>query len=213
MIRLPQAEGRDEGATLAQEVSRTVAALQAAGLPDFEVTGSEAVGPAIGADLRRKGAFATLASIAGITAYIAIRFRPSFAAGAIAATLHDILVTVAIVTASGYDVSLNVVAAILTITGYSVNDTIVTFDRVRENLRAMPGAPLRHVVNTAVNQTLGRTTITALTTFLAVLALFVFGGDVLRGFAFTLLVGIVSGTYSTIFIAAAIAVMVSKARS
>jgi len=212
MIRLPQAEGRDEGATLAQEVSRTVAALQAAGLPDFEVTGSEAVGPAIGADLRRKGAFATLASIAGITAYIAIRFRPSFAAGAIAATLHDILVTVAIVTASGYDVSLNVVAAILTITGYSVNDTIVTFDRVRENLRAMPGAPLRHVVNTAVNQTLGRTTITALTTFLAVLALFVFGGDVLRGFAFTLLVGIVSGTYSTIFIAAAIAVMVSKAR-
>jgi protein-export membrane protein SecD/preprotein translocase SecF subunit len=212
MIRLPPAEARDEGARLAQDVSRTASALRAAGLPDFEVTGSEAVGPAIGADLRRKGAFATLASIAGITAYIAIRFRPSFAAGAIAATLHDILVTVATVTAAGYDVSLNVVAAILTITGYSVNDTIVTFDRVRENLRAMPGAPLRHVVNTAVNQTLGRTIITAGTTFLAALALFVHGGDVLRGFAFTMLVGIVSGTYSTIFIAAAIAVMLSRAR-
>ena len=212
LIRLPQAEGREEGATLAQEVSRAVAALKAAGLPEFELTGSEAVGPAIGADLRRKGAYATLASIAGITAYIAFRFRPSFAAGAIAATLHDILVTVSVVAVAGYDVSLNVVAAILTITGYSVNDTIVTFDRVRENLRTMPGAPLERVVNAAVNQTLGRTTITALTTFLAVLALYLFGGDVLRGFAFTMLVGIVSGTYSTIFIAAAIAVMLSKGR-
>ncbi len=213
LIRLPQAEGREEGVPLAQEVSRAVTALQAAGLPEFEVTGSEAVGPAIGADLRRKGAYATLASIAGITAYIAFRFRPSFAAGAIAATLHDILVTVSVVAVAGYDVSLNVVAAILTITGYSVNDTIVTFDRVRENLRAMPGTPLQDVVNTAVTQTLGRTTITALTTFLAVLALYLFGGDVLRGFAFTMLVGIVSGTYSTIFIAAAIAVMLSKRRA
>ena len=212
LIRLPQAEGREEGATLAQEVSRAVAALKAAGLPEFDLTGSETVGPAIGADLRRKGAYATLASIAGITAYIAFRFRPSFAAGAIAATLHDVLVTVSVVAIAGYDVSLNVVAAILTITGYSVNDTIVTFDRVRENLRAMPGTPLEKVVNAAVNQTLGRTTITALTTFLAVLALFLFGGDVLRGFAFTMLVGIVSGTYSTIFIAAAIAVMLSKGR-
>ncbi len=103
-------------------------------------------------------------------------------------------------------------AAILTITGYSVNDTIVTFDRVRENLRTMPRAPLEQVVNAAVNQTLGRTIITARTTFLAVLALFLFGGDVLRGFAFAMLVGIVSGTYSTIFIAAAIAVMLSKGR-
>jgi protein-export membrane protein SecD/preprotein translocase SecF subunit len=212
LIRLPRQEGREDGATLAQEVSRAVAALDAAGLPEFDVTGSESVGPAIGADLRRKGVIATLASIAGITGYIALRFRPSFAAGALAATLHDILVTVSLVIVSGYDVTLNVVAAILTITGYSVNDTIVTLDRVRENLRAMPGASLRHVVNTAVNQTLGRTTITAATTFLAVLALFVLGGDVLRGFAFTMLVGIVSGTYSTIFLAAAIAVMLSKAR-
>ena len=101
-------------------------------------------------------------------------------------------------------------AAILTITGYSVNDTIVTFDRVRENLRTMPRASLEQVVNMAVNQTLGRTIITAGTTFLAVLALFLFGGDVLHGFAFAMLVGIVSGTYSTVFIAGAIAIMLSK---
>ncbi len=210
LIRLPQHEGAEEGANLAQEAGRVVAALQAAGVPAFDVTGIEAVGPAIGADLRRKGAYATLASIVGITAYIAVRFRPSFAAGAIAATFHDILVTVSLLTLSGYDLSLNVVAAILTITGYSVNDTIVTFDRVRENLRTSPRAPLEVVVNAAVNQTLGRTIITAGTTFLAVLALFLFGGDVLHGFAFAMLVGIVSGTYSTVFIAAAISIMLSK---
>jgi len=212
LIRLPQIAGSEEGATLGQEASRAVAALQTAAVPAFEVTGTETVGPAIGADLRRKGAYATLASLVGITGYIAFRFRPSFAAGAIAATLHDILVTVSLLTFSGYDLSLNVVAAILTITGYSVNDTIVTFDRVRENLRTMPRTSLEHVVNTAVNQTLGRTIITAGTTFLAVLALFMFGGDVLHGFAFAMLVGIVSGTYSTVFIAAAISIMLSKQR-
>jgi protein-export membrane protein SecD/preprotein translocase SecF subunit len=210
LIRLPQNERAAEGANLAQEAGRVVAALRAAGVPAFDVTGIEAAGPAIGADLRRKGTYATLASIVGITAYIAVRFRPSFAAGAIAATFHDILVTVSLLTLSGYDLSLNVVAAILTITGYSVNDTIVTFDRVRENLRTAPRAPLEAVVNAAVNQTLGRTIITAGTTFIAVLALFLFGGDVLHGFAFAMLVGIVSGTYSTIFIAAAISIMLSK---
>ena len=210
LIRLPHSAGAREGSTLAQEVDRTVRALQAAGVPSFEVTGSESVGPSIGADLRRKGVFATLASLGGITAYIALRFRPSFAAGAIAATFHDILVTVSFLAVSGYDLSLNVVAAILTITGYSVNDTIVVFDRVRENLRAMPGTRLAQVVNTAINQTLSRTIITAGTTMLAVLALFLFGGDVLRPFAFTMLIGVASGTYSTIFIASAISIMLSK---
>jgi protein-export membrane protein SecD/preprotein translocase SecF subunit len=209
LIRIPQGEGT-EGATLAQESGRVVAALEQADLPTFHVTGTETVGPAIGADLRRKGAYATLASIAGITVYIALRFRPSFAAGAIAATFHDILVTVSLLSLGGYDLSLNVVAAILTITGYSVNDTIVTFDRVRENLRTTPRAPLAQAVNTAINQTLGRTIITGGTTFLAVLALFLFGGDVLHGFAFAMLVGIVSGTYSTIFIAGAISIVLSR---
>jgi protein-export membrane protein SecD/preprotein translocase SecF subunit len=212
LIRLPQLGGQ-EGRTLADQTTRTIAALKEAGLPGFEVTGTETIGSAIGADLRRKGAYATLASLAGITGYIALRFRPSFAAGAIAATFHDILVTASFLSLSGYDLSLNVVAAMLTITGYSVNDTIVTFDRVRENLRALPRASLDQAVNAAVNQTLGRTIITAGTTFLAVLALFCFGGDILRGFAFTLLVGIVSGTYSTVFIAAALSVMLSRRSS
>jgi preprotein translocase subunit SecF len=109
-----------------------------------------------------------------------------------------------------YELSLNVVAAILTIAGYSVNDTIVIFDRVRENLRLMRREPLDKVVNVSVNQTLGRTLITAGTTFLAVLALYLFGGEVLKGFAFAMLVGVITGTYSTIFIAAAIAIILSR---
>ena len=181
-------------------------------MPDFELISTEIVGPVIGADLQQKGIYATLASIIGITLYIAFRFRPSFALGAIAATFHDILVTLTFLTFFGYELSLNVVAAILTITGYSVNDTIVIFDRVRENLRGRRRDSLEHIVNTSVNQTLSRTVITAGTTFLAVASLFFFGGEVLHGFAFTMLVGIVSGTYSTIFIAAAIAIILSQKR-
>jgi preprotein translocase subunit SecF len=121
-----------------------------------------------------------------------------------------VLVTIAFLFFFGYDLSLNIVAAILTITGYSVNDTIVIFDRVRENLRNKRRDSLESVVNTSVNQTLSRTIITAGTTFLAVLALYLFGGEVLEGFAFTMLVGIISGTYSTIFIAAAIAIILGN---
>jgi len=169
----------------------------------------------IGRDLQLRGIYATLASLLAITIYIGIRFRFSFAVGAIVATLHDVLVTVAFLVFFGYDLSLNVVAAILTITGYSVNDTIVIFDRVRENLRSRRREPLDKIVNESVNQTLSRTIITAGTTFLSVLSIFLFGGEALRGFAFTMLVGIVSGTYSTIFIASAIAIILSggKARA
>jgi preprotein translocase subunit SecF len=209
LIKLPQIETAEQGADLEQGSKQIVDALQKAGLPTFEVRQTEIVGPVIGADLQRKGIYATIASIVGITIYIAFRFRPSFALGAIAATLHDVFVTFAFLTFFGYDLSLNIVAAILTITGYSVNDTIVIFDRVRENLRTMRREPLERVVNLSVNQTLSRTVITAGTTFLAVLSLYLFGGEVLEGFAFTMLVGIVSGTYSTVFIAAAIAIILS----
>lgn len=208
LIRLPQGAA-EEGASLEQGARAVVAGLTQANLGPFEVINQEIVGPVIGRDLQLKGIYATLASIAGITLYIGVRFRFAFAIGAIAATLHDVLVTIAFLTFMGYDLSLNVVAALLTITGYSVNDTIVIFDRVRENLRTKRRDPLEQVVNLSVNQTLSRTVITAGTTFLAVLSLYVFGGEVLEGFAFTMLVGIVSGTYSTVFIAAALAIIVS----
>lgn len=209
MIRLPQTSAAEQGTNLEEGARVVLRALEKANVGKFEVRSTEIVGPVIGAELQRKGIYATLASIVGITAYIALRFRFSFAVGAIVATFHDIFVTITFLTFFGYELSLNVIAAILTITGYSVNDTIVIFDRVRENFRSMRRDSLEHVVNTSVNQTLGRTIITAGTTFLAVLALYLFGGEVLRGFAFTMLVGIVSGTYSTIFIAAAIAIILS----
>ena len=210
LVRLPQTEQVEQGASLEQGAVQIRQALEKGGLPKFEVISTEVVGPVIGADLQRRGVYATLASLLAITIYIGFRFRFSFAVGAIAATLHDVFVTLAFLAFFGYDLSLNVVAALLTITGYSVNDTIVIFDRVRENLRTKRREPLEQVVNTSVNQTLSRTIITAGTTFLSVLALFIFGGEVLRGFAFTMLVGIVSGTYSTIFIASSIAIILSQ---
>jgi preprotein translocase subunit SecF len=209
LIRLPQTTTAEEGFTLEQGARDIQGALDRGGLPKYEIVGTETVGPTIGADLQRKGIYATLLSILGITAYIAVRFRFSFALGAIAATFHDVFVVFAFLAFFGYELSLNVVAAILTITGYSVNDTIVIFDRVRENSRLLRREPLEKVVNLSVNQTLGRTVITAGTTFLSVLALFLFGGEVLHGFAFAMLVGIISGTYSTVFIAAAIAIILS----
>ena len=209
MIRLPQTGTAEQGISLEQGSRQIEDALSKAGLK-FQILVRDIVGPVIGADLQKKGVYATLASILAITIYIAVRFRPSFAIGAIAATFHDILVTAAFLQFFKYELSLNIVAAILTITGYSVNDTIVIFDRVRENMRNKRREPLEQVVNTAVNQTLGRTIITAGTAFLSVLALYLFGGEALEGFSFTMLVGIISGTYSTIFIASAIAIILSK---
>jgi preprotein translocase subunit SecF len=209
LIRLPQVV-EEEGASLEAGANQVVAALQAADLGGFEVINTEMVGPVIGKQLQRKGIFATLFSLVGIAAYIAIRFRFSFALGAVAATFHDVAVTLAFLTFFGYELSLNVIAAILAITGYSVNDTIVVFDRVRENMRSMRRDTLDQVVNTSVNQTLGRTIITSGTTTGAVLALYIFGGEVLRAFSFTMLVGVLSGTYSTVFIASAVAIILSK---
>jgi preprotein translocase subunit SecF len=215
LIRLPQTEGAVEGNSLEQASSNVEAALDKAGLPKHSIVNRELVSAVIGRDLQLRGIYATLASLVAITIYIGFRFRFSFAVGAIVATLHDVLVTLAFLVFFKYDLSLNVVAAILTITGYSVNDTIVIFDRVRENLRSRRREPLDKIVNESVNQTLSRTIITAGTTFLSVLSIFLFGGEALRGFSFTMLVGIVSGTYSTVFIASAIAIILSggKARA
>lgn len=201
--------GAEAGGSLSAEAEAVVAALKKANLGKFSdpPVGTEIVGPVIGEQLKRRGIMATVLALAGILAYIALRFQFSFAVGAVAATLHDLFVCLAFLAFFQYDLTLNVIAGLLTITGYSVNDTIVVFDRIRENMRAMRRDNLAHIVNVAVNQTLARTIITAGTTLLSVLALYLFGGEVLKGFAFTMLVGIISGTYSTVFIASAIAIM------
>lgn len=207
LIRLPLVMSGNDA--LQDTVRAITEALRGAGLPEFSIEKRELVSAMIGSDLQRRGVYAVAASLAAIAIYIAVRFRAAFAAGAIAATLHDVLVTLAVISLAGYDLSLNVVAALLTIIGYSVNDTIVIFDRVRENAKRMPAAGLDAVINLSVNQTLSRTVITAGTTFLSVVALYVFGGEALRGFAFTMLVGIVAGTYSTVFIASSTATLLS----
>lgn len=206
MVRVRRT-GAERGGDLSQEADAVVSKLGNAALGNFKVIGTEIVGPVVGEQLKRQGLLATVLALGGILVYIALRFQLSFAIGAVVATLHDLFVCLAFLAFFRYDLTLNVIAGLLTITGYSVNDTIVVFDRVRENMRGMRRDNLTHIVNVAVNQTLSRTVITAGTTLLSVLALYLFGGEVLKGFAFTMLVGIISGTYSTVFIAAAIAIM------
>jgi len=171
------------------------------------ITGTRIVGPTVGAELSRRGLLATVFALAGILIYIALRFRLSFAVGAVVATVHDLLITLAVLAIFRFELSLNVIAALLTLTGYSMNDTIVIFDRIRENMRTMRRDNIASIVNTAVNQMLDRTIITGGLTMLSVIALFFFGGEVLKGFAFTMIVGIITGTYSSVFIAAAIVVI------
>ena len=212
LIRLPQS-GPEEGTSLEDGANAVVAALERSSIGGFTVIGQELVGPVIGEALQSRGINAFVFAMLGILVYIGLRFRFSFAVGAIIAVAHDILVTLAMLTFFGYELSLNVVAAMLTITGYSVNDSIVVFDRVRENLRHMRRDSFDTLVNASINQTLSRTIITSGTTAFAVLALYLFGGEVLRGFAFTMFVGVISGTYSTIFIAAAAAIVISERRA
>ena len=206
MIRVPMV-GEESGTNLSKTADTVVVALGKSNLGKFDVVGREIVGPVVGKQLTRQGTLATVLALAGILLYVAFRFQWSFAVGAVVATVHDLLVTFAFLAFFRYDLSLNVIAALLTITGYSVNDTIVIFDRVRENMRSMRRDNIEHVVNVAVNQTLGRTVLTAGTTLFSVLALFLFGGEVLHGFAFTMLVGVIVGTYSSVFIAAAIVII------
>ena len=212
LVRLP-ISGPEEGASLEAGANAVVAALERGDLGSFEVIGQELVGPVIGQELQERGVNAFVFAMVGILVYIGLRFRFSFAVGAVVAVVHDIAVTLSLLTFLGYELSLNVVAAMLTITGYSVNDSIVVFDRVRENLRSMRRDAFAPLVNTSINQTLARTVITSGTTGVAVLALYVFGGEVLEGFAFTMLVGVMSGTYSTIFVAAMIAILITERKA
>ena len=203
MIRVPHV-GAEQGTSLSQTKQQVVDALHKGGVGAFTEKGTQIVGPAVGRELRTKGLTATVLSLIVILGYLAFRFQFSFGVGAVVATIHDLLITLAFLAFFRYDMSLNVIAAILTMTGYSTNDTIVIFDRIRENLRSMRRDSLHHVINASINQTLSRTIITAGTALLTALALFFFGGEVLHGFAFTMVVGIITGTYSSVFVAAAI---------
>jgi preprotein translocase subunit SecF len=203
MIRVPQV-GSEAGASLTVEARKVEDALDKANLGKRSREGAEIVGATVGAELTSKGLSATVLSLVGILIYLAFRFQFSFGVGAVVATIHDLLITLAFLAFFRYDMSLNVIAAILTMTGFSTNDTIVIFDRIRENLRGMRRDSMHHIINASINQTLTRTVITSGTALLTALALFFFGGEVLHGFAFTMIVGIITGTYSSVFIAAAI---------
>ncbi len=167
----------------------------------------EMIGPAIGKELREKGLMAVLYSMIAILVYVAWRFESVFAVTSVVALLHDSLITVGMLMATGREFNLPVVAAILTIIGYSINDTIVVFDRIRENMKKYKNSKqFEELVNESINQTLSRTVITALTTFFVVLCLFLFGGSTINNFSFALLVGIIVGTYSSVFIASSLVV-------
>jgi preprotein translocase subunit SecF len=203
MIRVPMV-GAESGTSLSTTALQVEEALRKENLGGFHRVGAEIVSATVGTELRTKALLATVFSLIGLLAYIAFRFQFSFGLGAVVATVHDLLITLAFLAFFRYDMTLNVIAAILTITGFSTNDTIVIFDRIRENLRSMRRDSMLHIINASINQTLGRTVITSGTALLTALALFFFGGEVLHGFAFTMIVGIVTGTYSSVFIAAAI---------
>ena len=164
----------------------------------------EKVGPKIGAELSGDAVMAIFSALALILLYISVRFEWKYAVGAIAALTHDVLVTLGIFSILDYEVSLAVIAAFLTIVGYSLNDTIVIFDRVRENIKTMKKVALDEIINKSINQSLSRTIVTSLTTFFVVLVLFLAGGEVIHTFAFAMIIGVLVGTYSSIFVASPI---------
>jgi len=177
---------------------------------EFALLGAESVGPAVGADLQNKARAAIGFSLLGMLIYIWLRFQLPFGVGAVAALFHDVLITLSALSITGREINLPTVAAILALVGYSVNDSVVVFDRVRENLKLHRGEDLEGLMNTSINQTLSRTFITSGTTLMVVLSLYFFGGDVINTFAFVLLIGIIVGTYSSIFVASPVALWVHR---
>jgi len=178
-----------------------------------KVRRTEIVGPKVGAELRRKGFLAVLYAIVGILLYVTWRFEFRFALGAILALVHDTLITVGVFSLLNKEIDLPIIAAILTIIGYSINDTIVVFDRIRENMRKIRRQSIEKVVDASINETLSRTLLTSLTTLIVVGSLFILGGAVIHNFAFALIIGILVGTYSSIFIASPVVILWEKLRT
>jgi preprotein translocase subunit SecF len=212
LIKVPLVEGQD-GRTQVRDALNVFGAeagatteLEADPNASYKIIGTDAVGAIAGAQLRNKAIAVTLAALVGILIYIAFRFEWTYGAAAVIAVFHDVLVTLGFFSLFQIEVSLNVIAALLTLVGFSVNDTIVVFDRIRENRRLHRRDSLYKITNDAINQTLSRTVITNGLVFLSVLALVLFGGDVLRAFSLALLIGVIFGTYSSIAIASPIMV-------
>jgi preprotein translocase subunit SecF len=177
----------------------------------FEVRRIEAVGPKVGRDLQRKAILAIAFSALVMGIYVAIRFEPRFGIGAAVALFHDVLITIGALSLMNMEFDLTVVAALLTVVGFSVNDTVIVCDRIRENMRKMRREGLLNIINRSINDTLSRTIITNGTAILVVLVLYFLGGEVIHGFAFTLLVGFIIGTYSSIYVASPIVLLWEKA--
>ena len=195
LIRIEQQEG---GETVQQDAADKV---QTALGENIDIRRVEVVGPAVSSELKQAGIIAVSLAIVGILLYIWFRFEWQFGVAAILALVHDILITIGVFSLLGFTFGLTEVAALLTLAGYSINDTVVVFDRIRENLRRFKKMPLVELLDLSINETLSRTVVTSGTTFVAVLALYVFGTEVIRGFSFAMLFGILIGTWSSIFVA------------
>lgn len=203
IIRVLKLE-EQQGEETAQEMQQALG--QALPNNPFQVRRLEQVGPKIGGELRGKALLAILSALLGIVVYVSIRFEFKYAIAAIVALIHDVLITLGVFSVLNLEISLAIIAAFLTIVGYSLNDTIVVFDRVRENLKALRRDPYEKIVNLSINQSLSRTVVTSLTTFIVVLVLWLGGGEVIKNFAFALVIGVVVGTYSSIYVASPIVV-------
>ena len=197
---------------LTEGKAKILQALSNAGMNNAEVVDTAVVGAVVGKQLQRQALYATLYSLAGMLVYLWFRFELIYGVAAVVAVFHDTLITIGAFSLTNKEISLTVIAAILTLIGYSMNDTIVVFDRIRENLKLRRRESLAEIVNASINQTLSRTVLTSGLTFLTVLSLYLFGGEVLHGFSFALVVGILIGTYSSIAVAAPMLVAYQESR-
>ncbi len=202
-----------KGETSAQLSTNVLEALSGAAKAHLDMRRVDFVGPQVGSELAEKGGLAMLFAIVGILIYVALRFEWKFAVGSILAVLHDPIITIGVFAALGVEFDLTVLAAVLAVIGYSLNDTIVVFDRIRETFRKQRKGTPEEIMNVSINDTLSRTIMTSLTTMLTVVALYVFGGPVIHGFALALIIGIVVGTYSSIYIASTAALMLGLSRA
>jgi preprotein translocase subunit SecF len=201
MIRIQAQDGQE---AVTPDTIRAVQAALSGAVSDIKFVSVESVGPKVSGELIQTAAFAVILAIGAVLVYIWLRFEWQFALGAVAALVHDVILTIGVFSALQIKFDLAIIAALLTIVGYSLNDTVVVFDRVRENLRKYKKKPLNEVLNVSINETLSRTVMTSVTTLLALIALYVLGGDVIRGFVFAMIWGVIVGTYSSVFVASTI---------